>query len=90
TKKQKGEGARERVRTGTIPLMSKDTSLHVQFMNLIHDTVKAVLPNRFCVKSSLSFHAKKPRYGNQLFHITACCSFPIAALAAISFNTTYS
>ena len=31
-KKQKGEGACERVRRGTIPLMSKDTSLHVQFM----------------------------------------------------------
>ena len=33
--KQKGEGARERVRRGTIPLMSKDTSLHVHFMNHI-------------------------------------------------------
>ena len=59
-KKQKGEGACERVRRGTIPLMSKDTSLHVQFMNLIHNTEKALLPNRLCVKSSLSFHTKKP------------------------------
>ena len=36
-KKQKGEGACERVRRGTIPLMSKDTSLHVQFMKKCKD-----------------------------------------------------
>ena len=31
--KQKGEGAREKVRRGTIPLMSKDTIGIVHFMN---------------------------------------------------------
>jgi hypothetical protein len=34
-KKQKGEGACERVRRGTIPLMSKDASLHVHFMKIL-------------------------------------------------------
>ena len=49
-KKQKGEGACERVRRGTIPLMSKGTSFHVQFMKDLLENLKKRLADEETIR----------------------------------------
>ena len=52
-KLKKGEGACVRVRRGTIPLMSKDASLHVHFMKLEGKKIGLAITGSFCTFSKM-------------------------------------